>query len=403
MFWIYKKLGNTLLVYICGIWMVSSVFSFIFSIYFKPRNISFQPIMFFDLCFLLCLFSLTDFKYNNVRIRKCSVENFYRFMYILGVISILPLFENGVYVVQSYFNHSSDSVIDMYNTKMDVDTDAKSLITWLSFPGRIFNAIVNKFTQLSYILFFIILERKRLKLRQLIICLLPILNTLMYAMARSGRGAVSFTLLYMVFLFLLFKDFIEEELRNKLKVVFIAVFGFFICVVIMLTIIRYTNSMTDKTMLLSVSLYLGEGQLRFFDEMWNIHVNTAGDNSFSFFKYIFGGDTFVNNLDRREFWNINKTGVDPRYFYTFIGDIYSDLGKYSIILYGILFVIIRRCLKKTISVCTLYMLCVFCYILINGFTMYPFKIFSLTSNVFIGLLTLYVLTKKPINTNIVRK
>ena len=283
---------------------------------------------------------------------------------------------------------------------MDVNTDAKSLVTWLSAPGRILNSIANKFTQLSYVLFFIVLSNKKLQVKHLTLCFIPILNALMYAMARSGRGAVAFAVLYMVFLYLLFKNSIAEELRNKLKKAFFVVFGFFSCVIIMLTIIRYSNSLGDKTMLVSVSLYLGEGQVRFFEEMWNIHVNTAGDNSFSFFKYIFGEDTFINNLERREYWNANKTGVEPLYFYTFIGDIYSDIGKYSIILYGILFAIIHRCLKTHISVYAFYMLCVFCYILVNGFTIYPFKIYALTSNVFIGLLVLYVLTKIHTNTSI---
>lgn len=383
--------------------MVSSVFSVIFSAFFEPRDISIQSVAFFDLCFLLCLFSLTNFKYEKVRVKKYEVDNFYHFLFLLGIISILPLIENTIYVVHSYFNNSSDSVIDMYNAKMDVDTDAKSLVTWMSAPGRILNSIINKFTQLSYVLFFIVLSNKKLKTKYLMLCFIPILNALMYAIARSGRGAVVFAVLYMVFLYLLFKDYIGEELKHKLKKAFIVVFGFFACVLVMLTIIRHANSVTDKTMLVSVSLYLGEGQVRFFDEMWNIHVNTAGDNSFSFFKYIFGEDTFVNNLERREYWNINKTGVDPRFFYTFIGDIYSDLGKYSILLYGIVFFVIRKCLKRPISICTFYILCVFCYILINGITIYPFKIYALTSNVFIGLIVLFVLTKIHTNTYITNK
>lgn len=390
----FKKEGNIIISYITLIWFISSVFSLFFYFILEPDDMTIPGLVFFDVCYMLCILSVRDLSNVTVNVSASQVNAIYKFMILLGVISVLPFFENLVQVITSFFSDSSsEDLLDIYNQKMDQDTDMRQLTNWLSWPGRICNSIVCRFQQLSYFLFFILLCFRTLKMKDMLLCALPILEPLLYGIAKSGRGAVVFAFIYLIFLFLVFMNMLNENTKRNLVRYFIIFGGGFGILLLILTAARLSSAYTDNTAFMSFSLYMGEGQVRFLDEMWNIKQHTMGDNSFSFFKSFIGESTFTNNLDRREFWSFSKTGVDPRFFYTFIGDIFSDLGYYSLLLFGGIHLVIKKNLRKsTIGICTLFMICVFCYIMVNGFTIYPFKIYDLTLNIFTCLGVLIVIT-----------
>lgn len=390
----FKKEGNIITSYITIIWLISSVFSLFFYYILEPSNMTISGLVFFDVCFFLCVFSVRGLNNVKVNISTSQVNAIFKFMVFIGVISVLPFFENLVQVITSFFSDSSsEDLLELYNQKMDRDTDIRQLTNWLSWPGRICNSIVCRFQQLSYFLFFILLGYCNMKKKDIILIALPILDPLLYGIAKSGRGAVIFAFIYLIFLFLVFKDKIKKITKKILFRFFMILGGGFGVLLLILTVARLSSDTTESTAFMSFSLYIGEGQVRFLDEMWHIKQHTMGDNSFSFFKSILGESTFTNALDRREFWNFQKTGVDPRFFYTFIGDIFSDLGYYSILFFGVIHFVIKKSLGKgTVGICTLYMVCVFCYVMVNGFTIYPFKIYDLTLNILTCLGVLIVLT-----------
>lgn len=129
--------------------------------------------------------------------------------------------------------------------------------------------------------------------------------------------------------------------------------------------------------------------------MWYTNAFTEGDNCFSFFKNLFGLDTFIDYLERREYWG-PRTGVDPVRFYTFIGDIYSDLSYFVIPLLLLIVYYLRRMVvnKNVVSLFKVYLLYSWGYICVTGITCYTLKTYQSMIDFIFSLFIIYIISKR---------
>ena len=310
-------------------------------------------------------------------------------MTILGVMSLLPFLEHVVYMVNT-FSVASTSILDMYEDKMD---GKSNIITWLDPLAYFFYGIVGNFRYIMiFLLFILFCVKKYINKWKLILYCVAVLNPIVGSINTSGRGSFFFFLITLLILYFLLKRVIIVNIPHVLKMFFFSVIFLFSFAVVLITLIR--NDGSDYSAWLWSSLYFGEGQVNFFQDMWNIKRFTEGDNSFAYFKYILGLDTFKDFLDRREFWNISKTGVDPVRFYTFIGDWFSDIGFNTFLLVLILSLgIVRIVRKDKWNLLNLYTVYIYSYIICTGFTYYSLKAYFNTYQVVLGAILLFLMTK----------
>jgi oligosaccharide repeat unit polymerase len=307
-------------------------------------------------------------------------------IYIVSTIVIIPFFENLIHFVDIYILHPNpNSLYEMYINKGVDGIDNNDLTTWLSPIGKICNSIILKIQSLMLLSLFYYLTRKKINKFCVGGILLIIINVILFNVLLSGRGVVVFFLLFSLFFFFLFRKLILKKMLKKIAVAFLIVGGCFAITIGILTIARFSGHGFDYSMLDWISMYLGGGLVNFDYSMWNILQHTEGDRSFSLFKYLVGFDTYLEHIAFREHWYYEKTNVMPHTFFTYVGDWYSDLGGAStLLLITILSLLVRKITSNpnSISFISLYIYVSFSYIMIVGFTIYPF----LTSKSTLGIM-----------------
>lgn len=381
-------------------WIVSSVFTYIYTYFALQGRTSFNflPVLYWDVCYLIYLFPILGIKIKTIETSYKFINYSIVILTFLGVLSLVPLSENLIYLVRNYSAQSS-SILEMYEDKMDVDNKV-NLISWMSPIGLFLHNIISKFTYPALILFFIITTKRTYisgKRFLIIICLFA--NTICFTLNGSGRGGVVEFFLVTVILFILFRKIIILKISRTMQIlVLFAVVGIVSCMVV-LSLIRSNSVANEGEEWIVTSLYLGEGQVNFFEDMWNCKVSAQGDYNFSYIKDLFGFDTFTNYLERREFWNISKVGYDPVRFYTFIGCWFADLKYFTIIFILVISWLFHKMIKKCNGIfnpISLFAVFVYLDILVMGFSIFNFMIypkFRQTIVSFIYLSILYYITK----------
>lgn len=374
-----------------SLWIFSGINTIIYSTVLLGGFVNFNiwPVLFLDICILIYIYPLTRIRILKLNISSYTVKNIEYLMLLLGIMSILPFIEHLIYMFNT-FSVASNSIVDMYEDKMD---GKSNIITWLDPLAFFFYGIIGNFRYIMVFLLFILFCKKRkIENWKLLLYCIAVLNPIIGSINTSGRGAFFFFLITLVILYLLMRESFIIKISRTLKLAFVSIIVLFASAVILITILRNDGAEYDAW--IWSSLYFGEGQVNFFQDMWNIRTYTQGDNSFSYFKYILGLDTFKDYLDRREFWNISKTGVDPVRFYTFIGDWFSDIGYYTILLIFILSIWIYYIIKrKKYTLTSLYIIYIYIYIICTSFTCYSLKSYFNTYHIVLGGIFLFIMTK----------
>jgi oligosaccharide repeat unit polymerase len=386
-FSILKRKGVAISTYIIAVWFVSSIMSVFYVMAWGSFDrVSIYPYLYLWICFLIFLYPIS--KFNPKCLNDIKVENhlFLKWLIIgLSIIAILPLIENTIQAI-SVLTSGGDIISEMHSQRNNIGYDYDKAQYWLDPVGKICNSVTMKFVPLLPLLliYSIVTKAKKAVIVGLIVLNL---NPIMFNIAFGGRTSAAFFVMSAIFLVLLLK---EQIPKKNLKRIF--VYGCIVCVgliVMMIVIANLRFSDSTESSFDILSLYLGEGMPNFNNSMWNIRMGTTGDNSFSFFKYIFGFDAITENTLRREHWHEGVTGVDPVRFYTIIGDWFSDLGAVgTFLLVVLLSVFIRKISRKkdSISFTSLYLFLSFCDIVLSGFTFYKYKMFPISVNFFVGLL-----------------
>lgn len=410
----YKKKEITITSYLLLVWFVSAIFS-IFYVSFNTDYISITliPYLYFGICFLISIYPISRFNTSCLKHIRIGNVKFLNFLIIfLASISVLPFLENLIHLFYSYTGGNNESVlVDLYKEKMGADFDRDEYVTWLSSVGFLFNKITLKFKYINLLLLFYYLIKEKPNKFILVGLLMLVFNPILFSLSMAGRGPSVFFLLYAAFFVVLFKNTIPVNIYKKIVQIGLIIIVVTILGLSILTISRFNqSSLGSETVFAWISVYLGEGIVDFNEYMWNIETYTEGDNSFAFIKNMLGFETFIDYLERREYWSASVTGISPLRFYTYIGDWFSDLGPYFTLLLIVIFSFFMRSItsnKASISFISLYLFVSFYQMILCGFTFYPYKTYQDSSNLFFNLIICGIISfsikKKTIKVNLINK
>lgn len=379
-----------------ALWLFGSINTIIYAAIILNGYTEFDiwPVLFLELCIAIYIFPLYKIEIRNFQIPYSLAKNIEYLMLLLGVLSLLPFIEHLIYMFQT-FSVASNSIVDMYEDKME---GKSNLITWLDPLAYFFYGIVGNFRYTTaFFLFILCCVKRHIEKWKLCLYCIAVLTPIVGAINTSGRGTFFFFLLTFLILFFMMRKEIKVKIPRIMKIIFLTIISVFVSVITLITTLR--NEGSDYNAWIWSTLYFGEGQVNFFDSMWNIKTFTEGDNSFSYFKHILGLNTFIDFLDRREFWHIGKTGVDPVRFYTFIGDWFSDIGYFTILLILTMSITIYHIAKRNRwTVLNLYFLYIYCYIIFTSFTCYSLKTYFATYQVVLGAILIFIMSKVKLKT-----
>lgn len=328
----YQNISPVLL--IPFIWFISSLFS-IFYIQSEIRWESIHKTTLFPFIYLFSVFLLTYWPLLNINPKEIVIDEsklVERISLLLSIIAIIPFMENFYKIFIS--GSSMINLAENYENRGDINFDLRS---HMSFIGSKLNSILMFMQHITPILLFNYLSKSgKIKLYVIIGLICAVFNTAIFSFNLGSRGVTFNLLLYVCFLFLLYKDYIRKEYLKAITVLGSILCGILILVLFYITIGRFNN--TDYSILDWIYRYAGESFVNFNNDLYHINNYTHGENTFS----------FIFNDGHRDIYNLSKTtGVRAYVYYTYIGDFYMDFGPYlTIILVASLSVLFYRFIKK---------------------------------------------------------
>lgn len=378
-----------------GIWLVSFISSCIYAQFglFGMVDIQYTAVIYFDACILIYLYPLIV-NHTNIycNIPENTIRVCERLLLVLGVLFTVPFFENVIQFINT-FSAPSDSILDVYSDKMDVDNTIE-VVTWLDPVSLQITKTFGRFNRISLPLLFVIFtKRDYIPYKYYFFYFVAVFTPILGDINTSGRSVFAFFIISVVVLYFLFKNSLAIKIPKPLLIAAFSIIG--ISVVGIVTISTIRSDAYNAEGWIWTSLYFGEGSVRFLDQMWNIKCSMLGDNSFSYFTSLLGFDAVTDVLQRRVVWNESVTGVDPIRFYTFIGDWFGDLGVYFTLPFiVILSYCINRYLKKdSHGLVGVFLVYIYIYIFAVGFTYYCFKAYYGQYSVVFSVIVLYIITK----------
>ena len=364
------------------IWAISSIVSILYftnpfrttTVIFHD-NISLIPLLYLFGLVLISFVPLLRFDDNKIYTIKINIPFFYLISSIIIALSLVPLYSNVKYFVENMF--AADAFIDTYKDKMDMSSFKISFLS--DFEERCMRWL-KYFRGVIPILFFVSFSRIIPNNKFIIIGLgLAILNVTINFLNYSSRYALLTDMLYLLFIYLLFVKLklFKVSVEKKVRGVLIFISSILLAGIVIVTLQRFVNnSGYSKGLDYALELYAGEGFCNFAGDLWNIRGTTDGENCFgSFIAKWNGNDEIGRNYLHLETMVHRRMNV----FYTFIGDYYTDFGRYFTVIF-VLFVAFM-CLKlttckKNTSFGVLIFLCVHCKILVVGITYWTYLNFS---------------------------
>lgn len=377
LFHLIRKKKSRLSIFVSAIWCASAAFSLVFYglngynwEYRTYTNLTLPPFIFIFVCILLYIIPLTRIGDREAILVEGNYNLLTIFSWFIVIISIAPFFANLGYAI-SHMGESLSSFAD--NREIDVEI----------FDGSL--AVLNKYSKyartFSPILLFYFLQRPRPNIILLIGLLCAFLNPSLGNLNIGSRFLFAADLLYLIAVYLIFSNSIEDKIRGKIQIFGSIVLSFFVVIFFAISFFRFTalNSSTatlDATT--SFSLYAGEGMLNFSSNMWEISGRTNGANTLTFVDYIIGDNqSSVRDADKVS----EKAGIPLYIFYTVVGDFYIDFGPYATIaiFLGICLLLsyILGKQKSQYSFYELVWICLFIRVIVIGFTYFPYMNLSM--------------------------
>ena len=197
--------------------------------------------------------------------------------------------------------------------------------------------------------------------------------------------------------FFLLKDFYEERIIRKIKIIGSILSTFVIVIFSVLTIGRFEMNRYSSISNAEDSFvsYLGQGSLNFSDMILQNDVHQHGDNCFPLFLNLLGQESSSNLYERQEKW-AGKMKIEQGSFYTFVGDICNDFGPF----FGLVFIalcslifdkMINSNKRKVLSLSQILSLFFVCCICFNGMFYFSYKTIGGNLKIILYILVFFTL------------
>ena len=170
-------------------------------------------------------------------------------------------------------------------------------------------------------------------------------------------------------------------------------FGIAIVFIAYVTLSRYLLNFSDSTSSVDIwtwiGLYMGEGPLNFNSYEWYIKSSTNGYSTMPLIMSLYTGH-YVSVSD---VWNLSsKLGIPGNIFYTYVGAIFKDYGKYGTLIYLFFFSsfvwIYYKKLSNKASFSRIFVLMLWAKILVVGPTFFTYATTDDQINLVVSILFL---------------
>ncbi len=399
----YFRLGSFALL----IYAVSAIFGIVF--FYSPlsdfRKLQIFPVFFLFSLFLLVVYPLLKFDTKTINRFTYNTKVIDSLSLVLGILSIIPSIEITL-LLSTVSNMDNTVFSEIHRMKNAGEGNIREL--QLSSISRPLFLIISRFSDITPILLFIQLTSNKRNWSLIILVFISIYCVNGMGVINGGRSELTNIAIYLFALYLIFKDFFTSrsiKIINKYGLVIISLIA---SVFIFITLVRFnTKTIASELSVLDwISLYAGEGQLYFNEYVWNMHGTTEGDYIFSYFKQFLDLNTFTDVVERREYW-VTKTNIPQHVFYTFMGTVVEDFGKFI----GPIFLLIVtaiiqnfiRIKKRIINFAQIIILGIWCRIVILGVTFYPYGGHNKTQLLVVDIIILLICLTSKNNAIIERK
>lgn len=326
---------------------ISSIFYYFSPIYDFIISDSINPVSFvlYFACYLGLIYPLLSMNSSTIRI-NISQQQWNILMpvvFIIVIASVLPLIENIIELFKDGFS----GLYQLGEKYEQISSEMRSghFKSNLSLPTRLLQSrLLNPLVYITPILFFLYLGKEN---KNKFIVILLFLSSILFGimtLSRGQRSMLTGQLLYMVYLFLLFKNTFPEYQYKRIKKVGQIVGGIFVFFFFVITVSR--TSVYDEVGGVTNDVILGTA-LRYY-----------GEHFFNFGALLFDSDPFCGGDYWLDFYSLDPKGWDywtshlgcpAQLFYGTIGDFYKDFSWFSLPIILIMGFLLKGCNMSQIS------------------------------------------------------
>lgn len=372
LYYIYKIRSINLGIIVLAIFAISSIgsvwyYSFdVTPVYFPHVNTI--PLVYLFVLVWICTKPLIDLNISRlkgiddtgIRPLLLGIAGF------MSIFSILPFVE--LVIKSSQISLASSFFGQMY------EIEADKAYYLFSAPAKFSFALIRHTGTMSLLLFFYLLTFEKKNTFLILGTFTSFMTMALFSILCGSRGGLIGWLCAFVFYLLLFRGSLSSGSYKVIKNISYVFLAGVVMVFIYISFSRvgYGDSYQSRSFSTDrwIAQYLGMGFLYFSDTVWNMTKFADGDQNFGLLKSwlgLYNYETYSDYISYME----KYLGVKLTEFYTFIGDIYCDLGRIGTVVYSLLFYSVSRLVCRIrspyISVLKIFMIFMIFRFLCYGF------------------------------------
>lgn len=334
-------------------------------------NLQAIPFFYLAICIIITFYPIYKYDKSSYKVflSKKQLAIIDILCVVLGLISILPLIESAIQLPSSLA--SEQSIADAYARRQ---AGLNLNLNFHSALGEKLYWIISLFSLLIPCLLMVQITKRKMNIPLLLGLISCFLNVAMHNMIVGGRSNSMQDMLYLIAVYLLFKNNIPRKRLAKINIAGIVLVLFFVSSIMIVSISRYvtSDSLYYDNVFDSLSLYAGEGFLNFNNDLWHITKSSDGYKTMGLIISIMEG----KKVDAAAIWAAGeRTGIHGNIFYTYIGSIVMDYGKeIAFLLISIFSILVSRLFTNHnhISFFKFMLLCAWAKIIVVGPIFYAY-------------------------------
>lgn len=332
----FKKFNEV--VYITCLWAFSALacaYYYDTSYYYAmvSSEINIFALFFYFACYLLLLYPLFYVNSDtiNISISNDKWKILMPIIYIAIFTSLLPIVES----LQEFLRHDISELGAVYEeaNKDILEGVHKSYLSRLG--GFLFMRFQAPLMYISPVLFFVYLRKENKKNLIAILLLISSFTYSIFSIARGQRAMITFQGLFFLYVYLLFRKGLSDELQRKVKIYLLGFFSLFIVVFLYTTLSRSNidnvDAASNEIIYMFLGRYYGEHIVNFASMLFQANPAKWGEYAY-LTQY-----TVERQLDFD-----NYLGIKNYLFYGSIGDLFKDFSY----LLPLIFLFTGRALKR---------------------------------------------------------
>ena len=336
-------------------------------------SIEFAPLIFLFICLNICMLPIyihsKQLAKLKVRRESSRIMSFFKILLTILAPIIIEAFLEMLYVASKI---NPNELSDIY------ESENRNIV--FPFVGEYTTGICKRLQFIWPIFFFVFLENKKDRIYAFL-ALMAYLVIVLYSYANAGRVGIVKLIFTFILVFILFRNNIDTVMRKKILKRGLIMFLFFVLMLGLITVSRYGASNMRLDIVAWISLYLGEAPINFSQYLWTVNNTMEGDNMFSMAKTLIGMDAITDVTLRREHWT-SILGIPNNIFYSWIGDVYLDIGRILTLFFCVVFcfcleMYIRKIMQqKSYNLFSILIMSMILLVFMFGFMYFPYKVYG---------------------------